>query len=183
MATWSLIAQLQSGATLAVANDNHVWWNGTNFGDNIIVGQYQDSTHIADSDDGQLDGSDPVHNTKYVDAAHVSIDGAASSAFPIPQASCGLKFTFSDPSSVEVSGVKLYAYDGIEDINQIDNIDIQVAEGGVSTSWTNCNGLGNALAFQDQASATSHDFYVATSLSPQTSGLKSGKLKLVLSYV
>lgn len=183
MASWTLTAQLQNSSTLAVAANNHIWWNGANFGNNVIVGSYQDSTHVADVNDNQLDTVSPVNNTKYVDATHVSINGGASTALPIPTGSCGLLFTFSDPSSVQTSGAKIYAYDGVTDINPIDNITFQAAEGSASTSWVNANGLNGALDLQNQAAATTHNFYVATSLSPQTSGLKSGKIKITLSYV
>ena len=183
MASWTLTAQLQNSSTLAVGTSNHIWWNGATYGTNIVVGSYQDSTHVADSSDVQQDTVSAVNNTKYVDATHVSINGGASTALPIATGSCGLLFNFSDPSSVTTSGAKIYAYDGVTDINPIDNVTFQVAEGSHSTSWVNANGLGSALALADQTTSTSHNFYIATSLSPQTSGLKSGKLKIVLSYV
>ena len=183
MASWILTAQLQDSTTLSVADDNHIWWNGADYGDNIVVGQYQDSTHVADVDDNQLDESSAVHNTKFIDSTHVSIDGAGTTSLPISTGQCGLMFTFSDPSSVQTAGAKLYVYDGVEDINAIDDIDFEAAEGAQSTEWVSANGLNNALNLVDQAPGTSHIFYVATSLSPQNSGLKSGKLKIVLSYV
>lgn len=183
MATWSLTAQLQSGSTLTVATNNHIWWNGTNFGDNIVVGQYQDSTHVADSNDNQLDTVSPVHNVKYVDATHASIDGGGNSSLPVATNKCNFVFNFSDPSSVQTSGAKLYLYDGVEDVNGIDDISFFAVEGGQTGTWVAANGLNSALMLQNQTSATSHNFYVATSLSPQTSGIKSGKMKIVLSYV
>lgn len=182
IASWTLTAQLQTG-TLNVGTSDHVWWNGAAFGDNIVIGDYQDSTHVADGSDNQLDTISPVNNTKYVDATHVSINGGGSSALPIATGSCGLLFNFSDPSSVQTSGAKVYVYDGVEDINAMEDITFYAAEGGQSTSWVNANGLNSALVLQDQVASTSHNFYIATSLSPQTSGLKSGKLKIVLSYV
>jgi len=183
MASWTLTAQLQDSSTLAVGTDNHVWWNGTNYGDNITVGSYQDSTHITDSANGQRDTASHVHNTKYIDSTHVSIDGNASTQLPIPTNSCGLLFTFSNPASVATTGAQVYAYDGVEDINGIDSLNFMAAEGGVSTQWVSANGLNNALHLQDHDPSSEHHFYVATSLSPLTSGLKSGKLKIVLSFV
>ena len=183
MANWTLTAQLQDSSTLAVGTNNHIWWNGVNYGDNITVGSFQDSTHVADTNDNQVDEPSAVHNTKFVDSTHTVIDGGGTTALPISTASCGLLFTFSDPSSVMTSGAKVYVYDGVEDVNAIDNITFYAAEGGVSTNWVSANGLNSALALQDQNANTSHQFFIATSLSPQTSGLKSGKLKIVLSYV
>jgi hypothetical protein len=184
MASWTLTAQLENNSTLAVATDNHVWWNGTNFGDNITVGTYQSSTHITDSANGQRDTVSPVNNTKYIDSTHASINGGASAALPIPDASCGLLFTFSNPASVATMGAQLYAYDGVDDINAIDSLSFMAAEGNISTQWVSANGLNSALRLQDHdAPSSEHNFYVATSLSPLTSGLKSGKLKIVLSFI
>src|SRR6266576_2108115 len=135
MASWTLTAQLQDNSTLAVATDNHVWWNGTNYGDNITVNTYQDSTHIADSANGQRDTVSHVNNTKYIDNSTVSINGAANSALPIPAASCGLLFTFSNPASVTTTGAQLYVYDGVDDINAVDSLKFRAAEGDISTQW------------------------------------------------
>lgn len=183
MADWTLQAQLQNNTTLDLATDQHVWWNGTNFGDNIALNQYQDSTHVADSDDSQLDTVSSVHNTKYVDNTHVAIDGNSPTILPVPNNKCGLVFTFTDASAVTTSAAKVYIYDGVEDENPLPNVNFMVAEGTHSTTWVNANGLNNGLFLADQSAATTHNFYIATSISPLTAGLKGGKMKIVLNYV
>lgn len=182
MATWSLTAQLTTG-TLSVAATDRIWWNGTNFGDNVVVGSYQDSTHISDNTDTHRCTTNHVHNTKYLTSSTVSIDGASSSALPVATGSCGLKFNFSDPSSVATSSASFYAYDGTTDATAMAGVTFQAAEGGQSSSWVAANGSGSALSLANQSAATSHDFFVATSVSPSSTGAKTGKVKITLTYV
>ena len=83
-----------------------------------------------------------------------------------------LKINFSDPSAVEVTGAILYAYDGTTPATAPANVDVRAAEIG-DTNFTQAEGQGSALALADQASATSHDYDIAVSASPETVGLKS----------
>jgi|SRR5581483_10112776 len=183
MATWTLTSQLTSG-TLSVNSTDRIWWNGTNFGDNIVVGSYQDSTHISDSSDAHRCTTNHVHNTKYVDSTHVSLDGAASSLLSaLTTSQAGLKFNFSDASSVATSAASFYAYDGTTDATAMAGVTFQAAEAGTSSSWVAANGSGSSLSLANQSAATSHDFYVATSVSPSSTGAKTGKVKITLTYV
>jgi hypothetical protein len=182
MASWLLTAQLTSG-TLALASTDRPWWNGTNFGDQITVNSYQDSTHVSDSSDVHRCTSVHVNNTKFLTNSTVSINGAGSSALPVPTAKCSWKFTFTDASAISVASAKFYAYDGANDNNPVADTHIKAAEGGVSTAWIDANGSGNALNLADQSSATSHDFFVALSVAPTSQGNKTGKFKISLSYV
>lgn len=182
MATWSLTAQLTSG-TLVVNPTDHVWWNSSTYGTNIIVGGYQDSTHITDASDVHRCTTNHVNNTKFIDGSHASINGAGSSALPIGTGSCGLIFNFSDASANATSAGSFYAYDGTTDLNPMLDVNFQAAEGGQSSSWITANGSGSALTLADQTSSTSHNFYVATSVSPTSNGAKTGKVKILLTYV
>jgi len=183
MATWSLEAQLTAGSPITVGSTDRIWWNGALWGDNVVVGQYQDSTHISDSSDVHTCSTNHVHNTKYVDATQLSQDGDSPSLLAdVVEGDVGLKFTFSDASAVATSGGKFYAYDGSTDATPIGGIDFRAFEQGDS-SWTAANGLGAALVLSNQAAATDHDFYIGTSVSPTSTGAKAGKIKITLTYV
>jgi hypothetical protein len=187
MATWSLTAQLTSG-TLALGATDRIWWNGANFGDNVVVGSYQDSTHVSNSDDVHQCSANHVHNTKYVDDSHYILDGGSSTAFDVTHpttSQCGLKFTFTDASSVSTSGGKFYVYDGITETSSMAGVHFQAfqADGTIVPAWVDANGSGSALSLANQTAATSHDFYIGTSVSPTSSGAKSGKIKIVVTYV
>lgn len=180
-----------NGATvrlvLNVAATSRVWYNGASFGTNIVVGGYQDTTHIADNTDAHLCTTAHVNNTKFVDSTHVSINGGGSTvlaAGTVPTTGqCGLLVTFSDVSSVATSSAIFYAYDGVTDASPMSGVSFQALEGGHSTAWVAANGSGSALSLVDQAAATSHIFYIGSSISPTSTGAKAGKIKLVLTYV
>lgn len=186
MATWTLTAQLTTG-TLAVGSTDRIWWNGTNFGDNVVVGSYQDSTHISNSSDVHQCTTNHVNNTKWLadsGASSVSLNGAAASdVTALTTANAGLRFNFSDAASVATSNGKFYAYDGTTDATAMVGVTFKALEAGVSSAWVTANGSGAALTLADDAAATSHDYYIATSISPTSTGAKTGKVKISLTYV
>jgi hypothetical protein len=183
MATWTLTAQLTDASTLGVNATDKIKLNGTAYGDNVQVGQYPDSTHISNASDVEQCTTAHVNNTKYVDGTHVSLNGAASALLSsLTTANAGFKFNFSDASAVATSAARFYAYDGTTKTTPASGVTVQAAEIG-NASWTAANGQGNALALADQAAATSHDFYVALSISPTSTGLKAFKVNIETTYV
>lgn len=186
MATWTLTSQLTTG-TLAVGATDRVWYNGTNFGDNIVVSSYQDSTHISNSSDAHQCTTNHVNNTKWLadtGASSVSLNGAAASNITaLTTANAGLKFNFSDAASVATSGGKFYFYDGTTDANPMSGVTAKAFEIANGSTWTSANGSGAALNLANQAAATSHDFFIATSASPSSTGAKTGSVKISLTYV
>lgn len=182
MATWTITAQLTTG-TLTVGATDRIWLNGSNFGDSVTVGSYQDSTHISDNADAHQCTSNHVHNTKYLTGTTVSVDGGGSANLnTVTTGNCPLKINFSDASSVATSNGLFYAYDGTTDATPMSGVTFQAFEQGDS-SWTAANGSGAAVSLTDQSAATSHDFYVGLSVSPSSTGAKTGKVKASLTYV
>lgn len=187
---WTLIAQLTSG-TLSVATTNRVWWTSSTSGIsgfNVVVGTYQAATHISDSSDAHLCTTNHVNNTQYVDSTHVSLNGGASALLSsLTQANAGLKFIFDTSdlggASVVTQSATFYAYDGTTDTNAMAGVTFQAAESSVTSTWVAANGSGAALSLANQTTATSHNFYLATSVTPTSTGAKTGKVKLVLTYV
>lgn len=190
MAQWTVQAQLNTGSLTLGATDR-IWFNGIGgaFGTNVIVNMYQDGTHITDSNDthsSSCSAGNHVHNTKYVDDTHVSIDGASSSLVSAMATNkAPLKWNFSDPASIATFGAKLYAY-STADGSPVSGIIVKAAEAGHSSSWLDI-GTGTAaagLALADQTAATSHDFYTALSVTPTSAGSKTNNtLRLTLTYV
>lgn len=183
MATWALTAQLTTG-TLSVGATDRVWFNGASFGTNITVGSYQDTTHISNNSDTHQCTSNHVHNVKYLTSTTMSLDGAASANLStLTTGNAPLKFNFSDASSVATSAASFYFYDGTTDATAMSGVTVQAAEAGVTSTWVAANGSGAALSLANQGAATSHDFYIAASVSPSSTGAKTGKCKITLTYV
>lgn len=185
--------------TLSVGATDRIWWNGATFGTNVVVGSYQDSTHISNSSDVHQCTTNHVHNTKYVDATHYILDGGSSTVIAASTApttaQAGLLFNFSDPSSVATSSATFYFFNGTTDATGMVGVTPHALEAGASggTSWdlpntagggtTDVNGSGHGLQLANQSASTSHNFYLATSVTPTATGAKTGQIKIVLTYV
>lgn len=174
-----------------VAATNRIWWNGATFGTNVVVGVYQTSTHLTDNTDTHLcTGTliNHLNNTQYVDGTHFSLNGGGSTLFAsnVPTVgSVALAFTFTDPSSVATSATTFYAYDGSTDSTAMAGTTFQAFEttGANTPAWAAANGSGAALSVASQSAATFHIFYIGTSVTPTSTGAKTGKVKMVLTYV
>jgi len=172
---------------LTVGATDRIWFNGTNFGDNVVVGAYQDSTHVSDNADAHIAActtNSHVKNVKYLTSTTMSLNGAGSANLStLTTANSPLKINFSDAASVATSAAKFYAYDGTTDATAPVGVTVQAAQGGTTSTWVAAGGLGAALSLADQAASTSHDFFLAMSVSPSSTGAKTGKFKVTLTYV
>jgi len=191
MATWVFTGQRTDGSsTINVGATDRIWFTaGVNLTDNVVVSSYQDGTHVSDNADAHQatcgGAGGHLNNLKYIDGTHVSINGAGSAALSgtVPtNAQMPFKFNFSDPSSVATSSAKFYFYDGTTDSNAMAGVTVQAIE-KTNTTWVAANGSGSALALANQAAATSHDFFIGASLTPTSTGAKTGKIKITLTYV
>lgn len=187
MATWTLTAQLTTG-TLVVGATDKIEYSGASFGTNIVVGSYQDTTHVVNSSNAHQCTTNHVNNTKWLadtGASSVSLNGAAASnVTALTTANAGLKFNFSDAASVATSNGKFYAYDGATDSTAMAGVTFKAIEiTGSQTTWVSANGSGSALNLEANTATTSHDFFIATSISPTSTGLKTGSIKISLTYV
>jgi|SRR5450755_1761759 hypothetical protein len=136
------------------------------FSNAIVVNSYQDSTHRENSGGTEQCISVHIHNLKYTDSTHYSLDGGASTLLASGSpttAQCTLKVNFSHTSSVVTSGAKIWAFDGTTDTNAPINVNVQAFQQG-NTIWTNCNGRAAALLLADQAANASHDFFIGVSV-------------------
>jgi len=191
MATWAVTAQLTSG-TLTVNSTDRIWFNGSGgaaggFGINVVVGSYQDTTHISDNTDTHRCTTNHVHNVKYIDSTHMSLDGAASALLStLTTANSPLKFNFSDPSSVATQSGFFYVYAGSDGTSTSGIATVQAAQGGTTSTWVSA-GTGvtsGSLGLADQTAATSHDFFIAMSVTPASTGAKTTMTsKITLTYV
>lgn len=161
---------------------------GSSFGDAIAVGSYQASTHNETSGgahDCPSSSAVHLHNTKYIASGQFQLDGGGTETLNgtnLTTAECPLKINFSHGSAVATSGAIFWAYDGSTDTAVPTNITVQAAEQG-DTAWTNAEGRAAALTLDDNTSNTSHDFFIALSVSPEAVGdLTAFAFKMELTY-
>lgn len=173
-----------------VAATNQIWWSGATYGTNVVVGTYQTSSHYTDSSAVHLCTTNHLNNTQYVDATHYSYNGGASTAFgagtpTIDKTATAFQFTSDGTTAVATQAATFYAYDGTTDATAMPGVTFQAFETNnvITPGWTGANGSGSALGLQNQVSAVFHSFYLGTSVTPTSTGAKTGKIKLILTYV
>lgn len=189
MATFVWTGQGTNGSSNTVVDaTDKISFYGAAFGDAIAVGSYQDSTHIETSG-----GTHKVtncatvhlHNVKFLTSGTFGLDGGGSETLNgtnLATTECSLKINFAHGSSVATSGATLWADDGTTPTAVPTSITFQAAEQG-DTAWTNAEGSGAAMSLDDNTTSTSHDYFVALSVSPEAVGdLTAFRIQVQLTY-
>lgn len=159
------------------------------FDTNITVGEYNDTTHVESSVGANDSSGNTPNNVKFISQAggtggdsQADWGDGTEDLDQITDAECTLLINFSDASSVVTESAIFYAYDGTTPATAPTGVTFVAAESG-DANWTAAEGSGSALALDDQTAATSHDFFIACSVSPDSVGLKDAfSLRIELTY-
>lgn len=176
MATYTWTLQGTSPTTLG-ATDTLQFAGGT-FDSSIAVGSYNGSTHVKASGGTDSSSGNTPNNVKFISASggtggdsQADWGDGTEDLDAMLTSEATLKINFSDASSVAVTSHTFYAYDGTTTTAVPTGVTFYAAEQG-DTNWTNAEGSAAALSIADSSAATSHDFYIAVSASPESVGLK-----------
>ena len=169
------------------ATDKIQFANGV-FDGKITVGEYNDSTHVKSSVGADDSAANTPNNVKFISQAgggggdsQADWGDGTEDLDAMTTGEATLKINFADASSVITEDAVLYAYDGSTPATGPVGVTIVAAEVG-DTNFTNIEGSGSPLAIDDDGAATSHDYYIAVSASPDSVGAKTGKLRIELTY-
>lgn len=177
MATYTW--QLQGTSPTTIDATDIVQFAAATFDSAITVGEYNDTTHVESNVGADDSSGNTPNNVKFV--SQTGGTGGDSQADwgdgtedldAILQAECTLKINFADASSVAISAHTFYAYDGTTPATAPTGVTFVAAELG-DTNWTAAEGSGSALTISDSSAATSHDFYINVSVSPDSVGEKT----------
>ena len=145
-------------------------------GNSVAVGSYQEEIWRTDklgNDEGQ------GLSTKFINSTTVEISGVQRS-LPLAAPSGAVVCRLVTGSDVQTQNARLYAVNLNSASGAIlneapDNITTKMAEIVDDSTWTDASTDGaNFLAFTNQTNTTDqHDFFVAVSLKPDTTGTKS----------
>lgn len=187
MATFTWVLQGTSPTTIEATDI--IQFAGATFDSAITVDAYNDSTHV-ESDIGanDSDGNTP-NNVKFISQAgggggdsEADWGDGTEDIDAILEAECTLEINFSHGSAVAVTSTTFFAFDGTTPATAPVNIDIRAAE-LADTNFTQAEGSGSALAIDDSGSATSHDYYILVSASPESVGEKTDfAFRMALTY-
>lgn len=189
MATFTWQLQGTSPTTID-SQDILQFAGGDGFDSPIPVTEYNDTTHVKDGDDNsdKSSGNTP-NNVKFISQSggtggdsQADWGDGTEDLDQITNGEATLKINFSDAASVETTDAVIYAYDGTTPATAPVNVDVRMAEVG-DTNFTQAEGSGSPVTINDDGTpATSHDYYIAVSMSPATAGLKEGAIRIELTY-
>lgn len=185
------------GSDVAIQNlsGSGLGFFGSTFGASVPVGSYQDTTWITDGN-GVYQGPQ-CDNVKYTHANSGSINGAASVGLQyIPNYLATLQIQFTHTSAVKTQNAEVRIYDRSSINNPASGVTCKAAEiihpnqtqnvsSSSDSSWTTPTGSSVVLSLMDspgvsglspngsETSSTQHDWYVALSASPNSTGSKT----------
>lgn len=159
------------------------------FDSKITVAAYNDTTHVKSSVGADDSSGNTPNNVKFISAAggtagdsQADWGDGTEDIDAMLAAEATLKITFSDASSVITESAIFYAYDGTTTTAVPTGVTFYASE-LADIVFTNAEGSAAALTINDDTAATSHDYYIACTASPESVGLKSAfTLRIELTY-
>jgi hypothetical protein len=182
--------KLQGTTPTTIADTDKLQFAGAAFDDPIFVSSYNDSTHVKSSGGSDLSAANTPNNNKFISQtggaggkSQVQVNGGGTVLLDsLSNANASVKITVTNDSAVATSDGVFYTYDGSTPATPASGVDTRVAEIG-DTNFTEAEGSGAAMVLDDQASNTTHNFYIAISQGPTATGLKTGKMRIELVIV
>ncbi len=187
MATF--VWQLQGVSPTTIDATDLLQFAGATFDSSIAVSSYNDSTHVESNVGADDSSGNTPHNNKFISQAgggggdsQADWGDGTEDIDAITDAECSLKINFSDAASVAITNAIFYVYDGSTPATAPVDIDNRCAESG-DTNFTQAEGSAAALSLTDQGAATSHDYFIIISHSPESVGEKTAfKGRIELTY-
>lgn len=178
MATYTWVLQGTSPTTLE-ATDILQFAGAGGFDTAVTVGEWNDSTHVESSVGANDSSGNTPNNNKFISQSggtggdsQADWGDGTEDLDQITDAECTLEINFAHGSAVAITNHIFYAYNGSSQATGPTGVSIVAAEQG-DTNFTTIEGSGSALSIGDSASATSHDFYIVVSASPDSVGEKT----------
>jgi len=148
----------------------------------VTVGEYQDTTHVESSAGANDSSANTPNNVKYVAGSTGNWGDGVEAMNLMLAAEATFKINFSHGTTVVTESAIFYAYDGSTTTAVPTGVTFFAAEQG-DAAWTAAEGSAAAVTLTDNTAATSHDFFVAASVSPDSVGAKTAfALRVELIY-
>ena len=181
MATFTWELQGTTDTTID-ATDIVQFAGAAGFDSRVTVGAYQDTTHVESSAGANDSSGNTPNNVKYVASGTANWGDGVENLNLMLAAEATFKINFSHATSVVTQSAIFYAYDGSTTTAVPTGVTFFAAEQG-DAAWTAAEGSAAAVTLTDNTTATSHDFFVAASVSPDSVGLKDAfSLRVELTY-
>ena len=173
--TWTL----QGVAPTEIAATDLIQFAGGSFDSAITIATYNTSTHVETDIAGDKSSGNTPNNVQFISQAgggggdsQADWGDGTEDIDAITDAECTIKLNFAHDPAVAVSNHTFFAFDGTTPATAPVNITVAAAE-SADVNFTAAEGSGSALTITASGSATSHDFYIMISASPDTVGEKT----------
>ncbi len=170
--------------TVIISTSDRIGFFGENFGESVPLDNYQGTT-VVTNDTGTVN-SGVLPNVKFINTTQGDWGSGTQNLTLLSSGSATLHIRLTSGSASRLQAVNLYAYSGSFSVgaagsgsisaNAPSNSNIMGFEiGGVNTTWTNMSGSASPLALTPHISSAqqNHDYYVALSASPITTGVNT----------
>lgn len=175
--------QLQGATPTTIDATDYIQFSDGTFDNPITVSSYNDGTHVRSSGGADDSSGNTPNNVKYIASGTADWGDGTEACNAMLDSEATLKIAISETSSITVTDISFYAYDGTTTTNAPTGMTVQAFEQGDS-AWTQIHGSGSALSVTDSSTpATDHYFYIALSASPSSVGVKSAnKVRIEFTY-
>lgn len=188
MAEWKLY--LRGDTDTEVGLSDKLQFASGGFNQPIILNQYNDDMHVDENGAGTTDlaaSNNPINN-KYISATQFDAGSGTITFTAATTGDCALRINFSHGSSVTTKWAQLVCY-GVDYDTPPVGIRVYYWSPDWYMDWADSDGDPywnkwpcSQLLFDDQATSTSHDFYVAITAKPTSIGAKSFIMECFLVY-
>lgn len=177
--TWAL----QGSTPTTIEATDYIQFSDGTFDNPITVGAFNGGTHVRSSGGVDDSASNTPNNVKYIASGTADWGDGTEACANMLASEATLNIDVTYDSNITVTDVSFFAYDGTTETSAPTNLDVYAFEFGDS-AWVNCDGSAAALTLGDSTTpATSHDFYIALSVSPSAVGTQSAnKVKFSFTY-
>lgn len=171
--TW----KLQGVSDTEISETDYLLFSAGTYNTNIIVGEFNDSTHVKTDAGVDKSSANTPNNNKYISATEVSLNGGATQDLDTATDSDAVLTINVTDGTFAIEDALFFTFDGSSPSQQALGLDTYSAEVG-DTNWSHSINRTHALALTDKISDTSHDYFILLSISPTNPGICNGTMRL-----
>lgn len=171
--TW----KLQGTTHTEIEETDYLFFCNGTFNSNIIVEEFNESTHVKTSAGVDKSSSNTPKNNKYISDTQIQVDGGSTvNLSTISNSDAALTINVTD-GTFAIEDALFYTFNGSSPSQASEYMNTYSAEVGDS-EWTNSNNRASGLTLDNKTTDSSHDYYIALSISPQNPGISNATMRL-----
>lgn len=171
--TW----KLQGTTNTEITETDYLFFCNGTFNSNIVVDEFNESTHVKTNAGIDKSSGNTPKNNKYISNTEIQVDGGSTvNLNTISNSDAALTINVTD-GTFAIEDALFYTFNGASPSQPSEYIDTYAAEVGDS-EWTHAINRTAGLPLNNKTTNTSHDYYIAISISPQNPGIVNATMRL-----